>query len=234
MAYKWLTLHKDFDRSLPITKLRYDTGKASQYSSDNDGFFSELPNINTNNQSWDNVTGSQWGYAGQNRFNLYRNYFSNRLGGFTDKRWTDTTLVSGTTYEYVLPTTLYYSGLYRYGIAAAEADLEKVQVYAESVAIEISTTAETISANGGSFTVDVESENPWTASTTDSWLTLSQTTGSTDATISVSAPYNPFVTRIGTIEFTDGVDTLTLTVTQNSANTLIPTNKIFRNGNRIN
>lgn len=119
--------------------------------------------------------------------------------------------------------------------ALTDEEILKVIKYNENpVSFSIDPESEMIGVNGGSFTVDVESENPWTASTTDNWLTLSQTTGSTDATISVSAPYNQFDTRIGTIEFTDGVDTLTLTVSQNSANTLIPTNKIFRNGNRIN
>ena len=235
MGYKWLTLNKDFDRSLPITKLRYNTGITSQYTGNNDGFFSELPNINTNNQPVTNaaVGGAAWGYAFQNRFNLYQNYFTNRAGNFTDKRWNTTTLVSGTTYEYTLLTPLYYSGLHFYGDTRAEADLEnKFQVYAKTSSLELSTTAETVSAKGGSFTVDVECDTTWTASTNDNWITLSDTTGGT-TTISISTPYNQFGTRVGTVSFTDGEDNITLTVTQ-EANDLIPTNKMFRNGNRIN
>lgn len=97
----------------------------------------------------------------------------------------------------------------------------------------ISPESATTSTTGGSFTVDIESDKPWTASTNDSWIILSQYSGSTNATITVTIPYNQFTERTGTIEFTDGEDTLTLTVAQ-EANTLIPIMKIYRNGNRIN
>lgn len=97
----------------------------------------------------------------------------------------------------------------------------------------ISTDSETVSVDGSSFSVDITSENPWTASTTDSWVTLSNTTGLTDATITVTVSdnYNK-PQRVGTVTFTDGEDTLTLTITQNADTRLLLKN-IYRNGNSV-
>lgn len=42
MAYKWLTLNKNFDRSLCISKIRYDTSINCQLST---GTFVKNPNM---------------------------------------------------------------------------------------------------------------------------------------------------------------------------------------------
>lgn len=111
--------------------------------------------------------------------------------------------------------------------------LKVIQWNENPSSFSISTDSETVTANGSSFNVDIESENPWTASTQSDWITLSSTTGLTDATITVTVAYNQFATRTGTVTFTDGENTLTLTVIQQE-NTLIPIMKIYRNGRRIN
>ena len=111
--------------------------------------------------------------------------------------------------------------------------LKVIQWNENPSSFSISTVSETVTANGSSFNVDIESENPWTASTQSDWITLSSTTGSTDATITVTVAYNQFATRTGTVTFTDGEDTLTLTVTQQE-NNLIPIMKLYKNGRRIN
>ena len=89
------------------------------------------------------------------------------------------------------------------------------------------------SVNGGSESLYLESENPWTATTNGNWITLSANSGSTSATITVTASYNIFSNRTGTILFASGQDEATVSVSQ-AGNTLIPIMKIFRNGNRIN
>ena len=70
--------------------------------------------------------------------------------------------------------------------------------------------------SGGTSQITVSSTNSvWTATTQDSWITLSQSTGSTgdtNVTITVSSTSEP---RTGHVEFTDGNRTLTLSVTQN-------------------
>lgn len=99
MAYKWLTLNKNFDRSLGISKIRYDTSINCPLVTD--GYFSESPNINTDGKPWNEPSGDVWGYASENRFSPYssRDWFSSHYYGFTDERWSaqiHTTLVSGT------------------------------------------------------------------------------------------------------------------------------------------
>ena len=90
-----------------------------------------------------------------------------------------------------------------------------------------------LSASGGSGTVDVSSENPWTASTQSDWISITPISGLTDATVTISTNYNSFEQRTGTVTFTDGEDTIDLTVYQ-KGNTLIPFKKMYKNGNRIN
>ena len=86
--------------------------------------------------------------------------------------------------------------------------------------------------SGGTDTVTLQSTKPWTASTLN-WISLSQTTGETDATITVTTGQNTGGVRTGAITFTNGEDTLTCTITQGMNNTF-PIKKIYRNGRRIN
>lgn len=237
MAYKWVTLTSDFDRSIPISKLRYDVGIPNKYSFSNNGYFSEKPSIDTNGKSWSSPTGPSYGYASENRFNLTENFFSNHYYGFTNEYWTaatHTTLVSGTTYEFICPTTLYWSGLQNYTNSAATADLNKFQVYVNIIGFELSEDSLTYTETGGSQTVTVtSSDNDWTASTTYNWISVSPLTGTVgDTVITIVVQPNIFSNRTGTVTFTDGVDTLTLTITQTVQQTLI-LNNVYRNGNLV-
>ena len=119
--------------------------------------------------------------------------------------------------------------------ALTDEEILKVIQYNEGSLQGISIDPDTINfdATGGTGTVDVSSENPWTASTTDNWISISPLTGSSDTTVTISAPYNSFGQRTGTVTFTDGEDSVDLTVTQ-KGNTLIPFKKMYKNGNRIN
>lgn len=87
--------------------------------------------------------------------------------------------------------------------------------------------------SGGTDTIEVSSDNPWTASTQDNWFSLSSTGASSSSTITVIALENKGAQRTGTITFTNGEDTLTCTITQGMNNTF-PIKKIYRNGRRIN
>lgn len=59
-------------------------------------------------------------------------------------------------------------------------------------------------ASGGTATIDITTNNGWSASITDNWLTLSSSTGSGDTTITVTIPnYTGTTDRTDTITFTD-------------------------------
>jgi len=75
---------------------------------------------------------------------------------------------------------------------------------------------------GTATSVDVKSNISWTASTTDTWLTIDPTTEKTgDYTLSISATVNTADTRIGTITLSSTRSTSkTITVTQASGLTL--------------
>lgn len=78
----------------------------------------------------------------------------------------------------------------------------------------ISVSSLDINVDGGSYTVLVTSTSPWSASTTDNWITISPSSGDsgiTNVTVSVGATS---IQREGTVSFTDGVNTKTLTVSQ--------------------
>ena len=236
MAYKWLTLNKNFDRSLGISKIRYDTSINCPLVTD--GYFSETPNINTDGKVWDSVLGDEWRYAGENRFSPYssRDWFSNHYYGFTDERWSTqnhTTLVSGTTYEFVCPLTLYYSGIQHPNDENIDLYLSKLKVYVE-VPIEISPENMLFDYTGGTSALTITAEEGWTASTNDSWLTLSSTSGTGNSTINITAQLNKGQERTGYVNVTDGSDTLVCTISQKNYSIIVPYNNLYINGNRIN
>ena len=88
-------------------------------------------------------------------------------------------------------------------------------------------------ASGGSDTVVLDSEGPWTASTQDGWIAVSPSTGTTGGTITITAGQSYFGNRTGSITFTNGEDSAALTVSQSGQNSLCPITKLFYNGDRI-
>lgn len=112
--------------------------------------------------------------------------------------------------------------------------LKVIQFNENTKTFEISTDTFTYSYSGGSQNVIVTSDNPWTASTTDNWITISPSTGDTgETTVIVTVGSTIFTDRTGTVTFTDGEDTLTLTVNQTKYEGF-PINKLYINGDRIN
>lgn len=114
MAYKWIPLTEDFDKTLVVKKWRFDVNNTIE--GNYDAAFSELPNIDIKT-CWNNSQPEN-GYAFSNRFNAGQNYFSSRYYNFTDGYWTatttsHTTLVEGTSsvYEFVCPVDLYWAGV---------------------------------------------------------------------------------------------------------------------------
>jgi len=132
--------------------------------------------------------------------------------------------------------THYFYWMYCSMEALTDEEILQVIKYNEGDLIPFGPDTErlTFSANGGTQSVGLTSENPWTASTTDTWIGISQTTGEGDATISITTPYNGFGNRTGTVLFTDSdSNTAELTVIQ-SENTYLPIMKLYHNGWRMN
>ena len=109
-TYQWVEVTADFDRSLPFTKVRWDFSKSW-----NDGFFSELPNINCDNKGWTSITGAEWGYAGQYTMNLSAKkcYIRNQSTGSYDlyDMYAISTQVDTNLYEYESSVPLYWGGV---------------------------------------------------------------------------------------------------------------------------
>lgn len=235
MAYKWLPVTEDFDKTLVIKKWRFDV--SCPISGNYDGALAELPNIDIKT-CWSNSQPSN-GYAFSNRFNLGQKYFSSRYYGWTDRRWTattqaHTTLVSGTTYEFECPVDLYWAGNYS---TPWNANIPNYMwFYVNSTTFETDVTAITGTYEASSYTVNLASDNAWTATTIPSWVTLSTTAGTSGTTqITVSFPINSaYSQRTGTIVFTDTEnDTCEVECTQAKHPIIIPQNNIFRGGKQI-
>ena len=98
------------------------------------------------------------------------------------------------------------------------------------------TTELSFNANASSITVSLDSDLPWTATTNDSWITLSDYTGETggEITVSVTSNLNNPLDRTGVVTFTDGENTATLTVTQKSGGKTVFLENLYRSGNKIN
>lgn len=83
------------------------------------------------------------------------------------------------------------------------------------VEISFGTDAQEIEAQGGSFEVEVKSNGDWTIDATPEWLTVSPTSGTGNATLTLTAqPNNALESRSGEVKASTKDNTATLTVTQ--------------------
>lgn len=87
---------------------------------------------------------------------------------------------------------------------------------------------------GGASALTITTDNGWTASTENDWLTLSSISGTGNGTINITAQLNKGQERTGYVNVTDGSDTLVCTILQKSYPIILPYNNIYINGNRIN
>ena len=90
------------------------------------------------------------------------------------------------------------------------------------------------SYTGGTSALTITAEEGWTASTSDSWLTLSSTSGTGNSTINVTAQLNKGQERTGSITVTDGNTNVSCTITQSKYPVLLYCENLFKNGNAIN
>jgi len=112
--------------------------------------------------------------------------------------------------------------------------LQVIKYNEQNKTFEIEPDTLFFTSNSGTESVAINSENPWTASTTDNWITILPTTGNSgEGTISITVGSSIFSNRTGTVTITDGVDRLTLTVYQ-TGYTKFPYNKLYMNGDNLN
>lgn len=100
--------------------------------------------------------------------------------------------------------------------------------------IEISPENMPFDYTGGTSALTITSEESWTASTENDWLTLSSTSGTGDSTINITAQLNKGQDRTGYVNVTDGSNTSVCTISQKNYPVIVPYNNLYINGNRIN
>lgn len=239
---KWLPLKEDFDKTLPIKKWRCDVNVKLSVSN-YDGALSELPNIDIKT-CWSNSRPEN-GYAFENRFNAgsSKEYFSNRYYGFRDGKWTATTTshttkVEGTsnTYEFECPVDLYWAGN---KTDPWDPLLEtKFQLYVEASSLEVDVEDITATSGSNSFTINVSADTgvSWTASSEDTWINLSPTTGMGNGAITVNIPANPtYEERSGEIALLSSDEgDITIPVYQAKKAAILTRHQMYRNGEVIN
>ena len=119
-----------------------------------------------------------------------------------------------------------------------DAEVKKVIAYNEGISsfeTDVTAITATYLATTSSVTLTAGENMAWTASTSNSWITLSTTggTGSSSFTVSI-APNKAYAARNGLVTLTNGEDTIEITVEQDKYPLLLPNNNIYRGGNRIN
>lgn len=119
-----------------------------------------------------------------------------------------------------------------------DAEVKKVIAYNENTTtFETDITAITASYNSTTcaVTLTTEEDTEWTASTTNSWISISPSQGTGSSVFIVTVAKNTaYAGRNGLVTVTNGEDTIEITVGQEKYPLLVPKNNIYRGGNRIN
>lgn len=87
---------------------------------------------------------------------------------------------------------------------------------------------------GGTSALTITSEENWTASIGNDWITLSSTSGTGNSTINVTAQLNKGQERTGYVIVADDSNNLVCTISQENYPIIVPYNNLYINGNRIN
>ncbi|MDX1651600.1 MAG: C10 family peptidase [Brumimicrobium sp.] len=147
----------------------------------------------------------------------------------TDVSWIDLNLTSGTEGYYSSAEGSTFdgstnNGSLRYGYIFIDNGNDVDTIVVEQSASPLIVNPDTLyfTASGGTenISMDTQSWSTWNATTPDSWITLSQTSGTGDGTISVTCSTNPLTTtRNSIIVFTSGAfsDTVFIEQDANSA-----------------
>ena len=240
MARQWVDI-TTLNNTTPFGKVRWLQNLTIDYNTSNFLEFSELSGITIDGRSWSSNSGPSWGYAsthrvgpGDNSFtctflNEYRTsndvtvQASNSTAGTAvhDVRRSEfydavVTMSGQTFYEVDFTTWSGYTPLY-YCYTGTSVSAGQVYVEIGSDPIVVDKDRLSFKSSGETKNVVVESDNPWTATTSEAWVTLSQTGGTSGiTTLSVTAPEYTSTTenRTATITITDGEFSVTINVKQ--------------------
>ena len=125
--------------------------------------------------------------------------------------------------------------IYISGEALTDDEIQQVIEYNENLgSFGISPENISFDYTGGTSALTITSEEGWTASTENDWLTLSSTTGTGNNTINITAQLNKGQERIGIITVTNGNTNVSCTITQSKYPVLLYCENLFKNGNTIN
>lgn len=132
--------------------------------------------------------------------------------------------------------TQYFYWMYCSFETLSDTDVLKVIQYNEGNLSQFSIEPETMvfPYTGGTSALTITTDEGWTASTNDGWITLSSASGIGETSINITVAANNGQTRTGTVSVTDGNDTLTCSISQDFKPIQIPFYNIYYNGNRLN
>lgn len=240
MAKQWVDI-TTIDNSTPFMKVRW---KWKFYGSQYDSWFAEAPGLVTDGKGWTNGN-KDWGWYSAHRLNngWGGNYvyccsfdFDHTMSGYWDisgqnygvslkdgsrNQFYDTTVViNGETY-YEVDFSL-WSGASGYQLYAPYLNKPWHQgdIYVEIGSDPITVDKDYILffSTGGTVNIEVTADNAWTAMTSEAWVSLSQTGGTSGiTTLSVTAPNYTSTTedRTASITLTDGSYSVVINVKQN-------------------
>lgn len=239
MAKQWVDI-TTIDNVTPFMKVRWRYAFGS-----GDRWFSEASGLTTDNMSWGNGDTAALGYFGGHRMNnnsytcgfqcdqtgidtglqpnVYRSHVKD--ASRNNSAYYDSTVVINSETYYEVDFSLWdgASGkkLYApYSNTSSKWNVGDIYVEVEepSSGIYIDKTGQLVPTTGGSFTVNVTSSEDWTATPSDSWITVSPSSGESGVTaVTVTIPQSYSLSaRTGTVSFAIIGDSKTLSITQSA------------------
>lgn len=237
MAKQWVDI-TTINNKTPFMKVRWK----SSLTISTDRWFSEASGLTTNNMNWGQGSTEALGYFGGHRMNDYSytcgfqcdqtgidtgldpDVYRSHVKDASRNNYYDTTVVINRNTYYEVDFSLWdgasgknlyapYTGLTSIWTAG---DIF-VEVDDTISGISIDKTGQLVPATGGTFTVNVTSSDDWTATPSDSWITVSPSSGESGVTaVSVTIPRSYSPARTGTVVFAIEGDSETLSITQSA------------------
>lgn len=222
------------DNNTPFMKVRWRV----TYTNYRDCWFAESPGLVTDNMTWtqgtkdygwysahrqnrtvyccsfdfDHTAGSFWDVSGQS-------YRVSLKDGYRNQFYDTTVEIGGETY-YEVDFSL-WQGASGYQLYAPYSTMPwsagDIYVEIDNDPIVVDKDKLSFKSSGETKNVVVISDNPWTATTSEAWVSLSTSTGTSgETTLSVTAPEYTSTTenRTATITITDGDFSVTINVKQ--------------------
>ena len=114
--------------------------------------------------------------------------------------------------------------------------LKVIKYNEETTTFALDSTGHSFTYEGGTATANLTADLDWSVTSSPSWVTVSPSSGESGTTaITFTIKKNNFSSRTGTVVFTDDEgNEAEYTIEQGGTGGLLPYNKIYRNGRRVN